>query len=127
MGQKVFLVEDSATVRMALTLGLADAGAMEVVDFAETERGAVAWLNENPSGWMLAIVDMFLKEGTGLGVLAACRDSRQPGQRVVVLTSHATSDLRERCLRLGANAFFDKASETEALIAYCVQELQPGS
>jgi len=119
MEKRVFLVEDSATVRTYLSLGFAEREGIEVVAYAETEHSAIAWMKAHPADWTCAVVDMFLKEGTGLGVLAACREIRQPGQTIVVLTNHATADLRDRCLRLGADAFFDKASETDALVAFC--------
>lgn len=121
MEKRVFLVEDSATVRTYLSLGFAEREAVEVVGFAETEHSAIAWMKAHTADWTCAVVDMFLKEGTGLGVLAACRDIRQPGQTIVVLTNHATADLRDRCLRLGADAFFDKASETDALVDFCAE------
>ena len=37
----------------------------------------------------------------------------------VVLTNFATSDVRRRCLELGADAVFDKSNQIDALIDYC--------
>jgi len=39
----------------------------------ETEHEARAWLSHNNGDWKLAIVDLFLKEGSGLGVLKGCQ------------------------------------------------------
>ena len=56
-----------------------------------------------------------------MGVLAACR-SRQPHQRVVVLSNYATPDVRVRCAQLGVDAVFDKSNEIDALVDYCIQQ-----
>ena len=67
----------------------------------------------------LAIVDLFLKQGSGLGVLEAVQ-ARASGQRVVVLSNYATPDMRKRCEQLGADAVFDKSNEIDALVDYCI-------
>jgi ActR/RegA family two-component response regulator len=69
----------------------------------------------------LAIVDLFLKQGSGLGVLAACRD-RHPRQKMVVLSNYATLDIRQRCAQLGVDAVFDKSNEIDALVDYCIDQ-----
>jgi two-component system, OmpR family, response regulator len=63
---------------------------------------------------------LFLKQGSGLGVLDACRE-RAPNQRVIVLSNYATTDMRKRCIQLGADAVFDKSNEIDALVEYCMQ------
>ena len=83
--------------------------------------GACAWLSGKNADWDLAIVDLFLRQGSGLGVLEACR-AREPRQRVVVLSNYATTDMRKRCSQLGADAVFDKSNEIDALIDYCMQQ-----
>lgn len=72
----------------------------------------------------MAIVDLFLRQGSGLGVLAACR-TRRPGQKMVVLSNYATPDVRMRCAQLGVDAVFDKSNEIDALVDYCVQHSSP--
>jgi len=69
----------------------------------------------------LAILDLFLKQGSGLGVLAACRD-RKPTQKVVVLSNYATADIRQRCAQLGVDAVFDKSNEIDGLVDFCRQQ-----
>lgn len=113
-----FLVEDNLTIRENLIPALEDLADVQVIGFAETEADASAWLATHE--WHLAIVDLFLRQGSGLGVLSGLQQ-RAPNQKVVVLTNYATRDMRERCLRLGADAVFDKSTELEALIEYCEQ------
>ncbi|MGQ2981223.1 MAG: response regulator, partial [Polaromonas sp.] len=71
--------------------------------------------------WDLAIVDLFLKQGSGLGVLEACRN-RKAQQKVIVLSNYATADIRKRCAQLGVDAVFDKSNEIDALINYCLTQ-----
>lgn len=79
----------------------------------------IAWLREHASQWDLAVVDMFLSEGSGLGVLRECR-ARRPDQLVVVLTNYATDEMRRRCLAAGADTVFDKSTELEAFLTCCL-------
>ncbi len=115
-----FLVEDNPTIRDNLIPAMEDLVNASVVGFAETEREAAQWLQTHAQEWHLAVVDLFLKEGSGLGVLASCRE-RTAQQRVVVLTNYATRDIRERCMKLGADAVFDKSNELDAFLEYCNQ------
>ena len=120
MELKTYIVEDNATIRENLIGTLEELASIEALGWAETENEAKGWLGQHESHWDLAIVDLFLKQGSGLGVLEACR-GRTPGQRVVVLSNYATADMRKRCLQLGADAVFDKSNEIDALVDYCVQ------
>lgn len=85
----------------------------------EPEAEGKAWLTAHASQWDLAIVDLFLRQGSGLGVLAACRD-RTSEQKMVVLSNYATPDVRMRCAQLGVDAVFDKSNEIDALVDYCI-------
>ena len=121
MKLKTYIVEDNATIRENLIGTLEELACVESVGIAETEEDGKSWLTRNPGQWDLAIVDLFLRQGSGLGVLAACR-SRQPHQRVVVLSNYATPDVRVRCAQLGVDAVFDKSNEIDDLVDYCIQQ-----
>lgn len=116
---RAYIVEDSSTIRDNLIETLKELADFEPVGNAETEHEARRWLARND--WDLAIVDLFLREGSGLNVLDACRQ-RRPGQKIIVLSNHATRDVRWRCGQLGADAVFDKSTEIDALVAYCVAQ-----
>lgn len=120
MKLRTYIVEDNATIRENLIGTLEELAAVEAIGVAETEQEGTSWLCEHGSQWDLAIVDLFLRQGSGLGVLAACR-TRQPGQKVVVLSNYATPDVRMRCAQLGVDAVFDKSNEIDALVDYCIQ------
>lgn len=116
---RTYIVEDNATIRENLIGTLQELASVEAVGMAETEEEGKQWLLANSEQWDLAIVDLFLRQGSGLGVLAACRD-RSPRQKVVVLSNYATPDVRMRCAQLGVDAVFDKSNEIDALVDYCV-------
>lgn len=118
-----FLVEDSLTIRKNLVPAMEDMADVQVVGVAGSEREAAAWLEEHAGQWQLAVIDLFLSEGSGLGVVRECR-RRRPNQRVVVLTNYATDDMRRRCLAAGADVVFDKSTELEAFFAYCLEAPQ---
>ena len=115
---KTFVVEDNETIRENLVATLEELTAVRAVGFATSESAAVAWLLAHPDGWQVAIIDLFLEQGSGLGVMQACQQ-RAASQRVVVLTNYATDEVRRRCAALGVDAVFDKSREIDALIDYC--------
>ncbi len=121
MRLKTYIVEDNPTIRENLIGTLEELACVIAVGTAETETDGKAWLNADGQDWDLAIVDLFLKQGSGLGVLAACQ-GRPSTQKVVVLSNYATADIRQRCAQLGVDAVFDKSNEIDALVDYCLQQ-----
>jgi DNA-binding NarL/FixJ family response regulator len=115
---RAYIVEDSSTIQDNLIATLKELADVEPVGTTESEHEAKRWLAANP--WDLAIIDLFLREGSGMNVLDACR-RRKPGQKVVVLSNHSSRDVRWRCSQLGADAVFDKSTELEALVDYCAR------
>ena len=120
MKLRTYIVEDNATIRENLIGTLEELAEVQAIGCAETEDEGKAWLTAHAAQWDLAIVDLFLRQGSGLGVLAACRD-RASEQKMVVLSNYATPDVRMRCAQLGVDAVFDKSNEIDALVDYCVQ------
>ncbi len=116
---RTYIVEDNPTIRENLVATLEELGGIAAIGFAETEEQGSGWLTSHDGQWDLAIVDLFLKQGSGLGVLQACRE-RTAAQKVVVLTNYATPDIRTRCTQLGVDAVFDKSTDIDALIDFCV-------
>ena len=119
MDLRTYIVEDNATIRENLIGTLEELASVVSLGFSETENDARAWLGAHQAEWDLAIVDLFLKQGSGLGVLEALQ-KRGRGQRVIVLSNYATDDMRARCANLGADAVFDKSNEIDALVDYCL-------
>jgi DNA-binding NarL/FixJ family response regulator len=116
----VFLVEDDPKLRDAIGESINAICDAEVIGTAETEAHAVTWLNEHPDQWKLAVLDLFLKVGTGFGVLAKLGPQTSRGQ-VIVLTNPANAENRQRCLALGALAVYDKTSELDQFLDHCLR------
>lgn len=119
MKLRTFFVEDNPTIRENLIATLAELTDVIAVGIAETEANASQWLCSNPDAWDLVIVDLFLREGSGLGIVTSIQH-RLPSQKLLVLSNYATADVRERCLELNADAVFDKSNEIDNLIDFCI-------
>lgn len=113
-----FLVEDSPVIQQSLIATLQELTPVNVVGVAADEQAALLWLSDSDHEAELVIVDIFLRSGSGLGVLRAARQ-HWPKRHMVVLSNYATTDMRTTCLALGAQQVFDKSTEIEALILYC--------
>ena len=114
----IYLVEDSPVIRENLIATLEELLPVQVVGAAEDEATALRWLADPSHPVDLAIVDIFLKQGSGMGVLRAAQALPQR-YRLVVLSNYATPHMRRECLALGADRVFDKSNEIDALIEYC--------
>ena len=117
---KAFIVEDSPVIRENLIAALEELAPVQVVGTAEDEPSAVSWLVGSNHPCDLVIIDIFLKRGSGLGVLRTVSELHRP-MSLVVLSNYATPDMRRKCLELGASRVFDKSNEIDALILYCAR------
>ena len=72
---KTYIVEDSQVIRDSLIAALEEMTPIEVVGVAEDEATAVQWLGESSNAADLVIVDIFLKRGSGLGLLQSSQRS----------------------------------------------------
>jgi DNA-binding NarL/FixJ family response regulator len=115
---KTYIVEDSPRIRDSLIAALEELAPVQVVGVAEDEVVAVQWLTQPGNQVDLAIIDIFLKSGSGLGILRSLSES-QKRYKLVVLSNFATPDIRRKCLALGAQRVFDKSNEIESLLSYC--------
>jgi DNA-binding NarL/FixJ family response regulator len=115
---RTFIVEDSSVVRENLIAALEENAPVEVIGVAEDETTALAWLLGGDHSCDLVIVDIFLRRGTGLGVLKGLGGLDGHTKRVV-LSNHATPDIRLKCRELGADEVFDKSNELDAMLNYC--------
>ena len=115
---KTYIVEDSQVIRESLIATLEELAPVRVVGTAESEAAATQWLAKTDQRLDLIILDIFLKSGSGLGILRMLREL--PGQRIVVmLSNYATADIRRKCLDLGATRVFDKSNEIDGLMDFC--------
>jgi len=118
---KVFLIEDSPLLQELLAGMLSEMDGVEFCGCADGEAEALRRLAANPVD--LVIIDIELKQGSGIGVLDALQtDSGRYGKpRKAVLTNYAHASMRQRCERFGMDAFFDKSLHLNDLIDYVVE------
>lgn len=114
----LFLVEDSPLIRRSLVAALEELAPVRVVGHAEGAPQALAWLDAHRADCDLVVVDLFLREGSGLDVLRRLHRLDRPPARVV-LSNYASADLRRQCEALGAERVFDKSGDIDALVDYC--------
>lgn len=112
MELRVFLVEDIHNLRRLMN-ELAEAlGNLRIVGSAVTEAEANLWLDEHPGAWDIAVVDLVLEQGSGIGVLARAHSQGEAG-KIVIFSGYASAGIKAHCLALGAAAVFDKARPEE--------------
>ncbi|MDB5870264.1 MAG: hypothetical protein JWP96_2596 [Polaromonas sp.] len=112
------LVDDDEGLSECLIPVLKNLTDVQVVEVAQTPADAIGLMAKYEDDWQLLILDIDLRNGSGLSVLEACR-KRLPHQEVFVLTNMATDQVRSRCLGLGVDAVFDKTTELDKFFERC--------
>lgn len=115
---RVLLVEDSLLLQDVLGEVLGDIDNVELAGCAQGEAEALDQLAS--MSFDLAIVDLELNEGSGMGVLRRLVEApeRYGRARAVVFSSYAQAAVRRHCEALGAEAFFDKAAGMDGLMDF---------
>ena len=121
MHLQAFVVEDNPTIRENLVGTLEELTRVKVAGSSATEDEALAWLEGSSNSWDLVIVDLFLKQGSGIH-LAQRLHRQRPSQKIVVFSNYINASVRKRCAQLGVDAVFDKSTEIDGLIDYCAHQ-----
>ena len=109
---KLFVVEDSPTVRRRLIELLGELEGICVVGEAESPAEAIAGIFRTLPHCVL--LDFRLADGTAVDVLRAVHPVL-PDIGFIVLTSHPSPQYRRACIEAGAIAFLDKSTDLETL------------
>lgn len=109
---RVVVVEDSEAFLLRLRFVLNASPSIQVVGFAESAGAAIRLLEQTQPD--LILLDLYLKEGSGVDVLRHIHESGTK-VRTVVMTSEPSGELQSACLSLGAHRFLDKAELLNAL------------
>jgi DNA-binding NarL/FixJ family response regulator len=102
----VFLVDDHPLLREGLAGLINRLPEIKVCGEAETATEALEGICRTKAD--AAIVDLSLKEGSGIELIKAIR-ARSPGTAVLVLSMHDERRYAERCIRAGARGYVMKA------------------
>lgn len=111
---KVFIVEDSAIMLGNLRSALSGISGVTVVGHAENEAEAIKHIDALLPD--VVILDIGLRDGTGIGLLRNIKE-RHAGIKAMVLSGCTDEFYFNRCMRAGADYFFDRAFQLTRLRA----------
>ena len=113
-GVRVLLVEDSLTHRLLLSAVLSGAGA-SVVAVEDAASGLAACIESRPD---LVLTDLMLPDDSGIELCGwIVAEPALRGTPVVILTASTDPDLIVRGLSVGAEAFLNKATPHDEIVA----------
>lgn len=110
---RLFLVDDHPLVREWLEQLLRAEPGFEVIGQAEDVAGAMAAMAAKKPD--IAIVDLSLRNGTGIELIREIRE-KLPQVQVIVLSMHEELAQVERALRAGASGYVMKRESTTRII-----------
>lgn len=110
---RVLIIEDDEDSRRGLAMRLGKSG-FEAVTAADAVTGFAAAVKEVPDALVL---DLGLPGGDGLGVITRVRNHPRLSQvPVIVLSARPAATERDRALRAGAFAYFEKPADNRELL-----------
>jgi DNA-binding NarL/FixJ family response regulator len=109
---RVFIADDSATVRDRLTSLLGDMPSVELVGTAADAAAAISAIQQLKPD--VVILDIRMPAGSGIGVLRTMQQTAVK-PKFIMLTNYPFLQYRKTCLEAGASYFFDKSSEFEKI------------
>jgi DNA-binding NarL/FixJ family response regulator len=109
----VFIVDDSPVVRDRLVQLIDEVPQVEVIGEADIAFEAIHSIRRlRPQ---VVVLDISMPGGSGLYVLETIK-REHPAPQVIMLTNFTHEEYRQKCLRLGADHFFDKTTEFEKVL-----------
>lgn len=110
---KILIVDDHPVVREGLVMHLASQPDLEVCGQADDVPGALALLASTQPD--VAIIDIFLKNGNGLGLIRRIRE-RHDKLPILVWSMFPENLYAERALRAGAQGYLNKGQATHHVL-----------
>lgn len=107
---KVLIVDDSAILRKKLKEMISEIEGIDIISEAKNPLEAMRSIKTiNPD---VVILDIRLNRESGIDLLEKIKKSR-PDTKVIMFTNYPYPQYRKKCKELGADFFFDKATEFE--------------
>ena len=107
----LLIVEDNSFIRNNLLKAAKSISSIDEICFATSLQEAISLLKE--IDFKLIILDLKLPDGSGLEILKAQKE-KESETKVFVFS--ISTELKRICLKYGAVAFFDKATDFDKLI-----------
>lgn len=117
----VLVVDDAAAIRSRLHTMFIDVPGVASVHEAASLEEARQLLAQKAPG--VVVLDLHLRAENGLELLKDLKSER-PELIVIVLTNAATEHHRRSCAHLGADYFFDKSRQFEAVLQVLEREVR---
>jgi DNA-binding NarL/FixJ family response regulator len=110
---KVFIADDSALMRERLVAMLSELPGLDIVGQARNGVEALDSIQKlTPDA---VILDIRMPGRNGIDVLKQIKEDETP-PLVIMLTNYPYPQYRDKCLKAGADFFFDKATDFEKLL-----------
>ena len=119
----IVVADDAPVVRMLCGELLLDAGLQVVASVATLGEAMAAVASLRPDALLL---DLGLPDGGGIGAISGVH-AVSSGTRVFILTGRSERGLREKALAAGAEDFFVKGHDEDAMVARIVAALRDHS
>lgn len=117
---RIFLIEDSRTVRELLIEYLSDIEGLEFSGFAATQSEALVQLRSR--AFDVVIFDIELLQGNGINVLRSLAQSPTLSDSLkIIFSNNVSSTCRRIGMQYGVHHFFDKTTELPGLHALLMQ------
>ena len=102
---RVAVIEDSPAFMLRLVHALNANPLLNLIGSAETAHEGIELLGHSQAD--LVLLDLYLKQGSGIDVLRHIRKQKWD-LRTIVMTSEQSDEVRSACTDLGAYRFCDK-------------------
>ena len=109
---KVFISDDSATIRERLVTMVLDLPDIAVVGQAQDVPGSLAAIRHTRPD--VVILDIRMPGGNGIQVLREVK-KMNPAPTVIMFTNYVHTQYRKKCEEAGADFFLDKSTEFDKL------------
>ncbi len=107
---KVIIADDSRILRERIISMLSAISGIEIVAEAEDSHEAIHYIEKLKPD--VLILDIRMPNGNGIEVLKTIKKKRLLLIKIV-LTNYPLQQYKEKCMELGVDYFFDKATEFE--------------
>jgi DNA-binding NarL/FixJ family response regulator len=124
---RVFVIEDSPILLERIAEAIADQPSLHLVGTADCEKDALAKIRSlKPEA---LVVDIKLREGNGLNVLAQLKwgEGEDAKPKIVVFTNYPRQEYLRNSKQLGADYFLDKSTQFSDLPKVLIGLSEPGS
>ena len=118
---KILIVDDDPDTLLGLTLILRKKGGHQVVAAADAIQAMMVAIREKPD---LIVLDIGLPGGDGLQVLRQLKSNVATTCTPVIILTARDASLESEALRAGAEAFFQKPADADAMLAAVRSALQ---